>query len=93
MTNAVRTARQLATGCPGNHRHIHLIRGRAKAAEVYPDELCKAIVRGLMEQMRQDGRIGAEGIGSIAPSESMKTIRQCYELIVKQELIIAYLKI
>ena len=51
MTNSECIARHLAQRCPGNHRHIQLINGRAKAAEVYPDKLCKAIVKGLVEQM------------------------------------------
>ena len=58
MTNAICIARQLAQRCPGNHRHIQLVGGRAKAAEVYPDELCKAISRGLVEQMSRDGGMG-----------------------------------
>ena len=32
-------------------RHITLVNSRAKAAEVYPDKLCREIVKGLVEQM------------------------------------------
>ena len=36
------------------HRHVPLLNGRAKAAQVYPPELCKAICRGFLRQTRKD---------------------------------------
>ena len=30
--------------CRGEHEHVHLLQGRAKAAEVYPEKMCQAIV-------------------------------------------------
>ncbi len=53
----------------GQHRHIALIGGRAKAGEVFPEELCKEIVKGLNEQMKEDGRLGLGGIGAVFPVE------------------------
>ena len=35
MTNSDEIARRLKQSCPGGHRHIYLINGRAKRAEVY----------------------------------------------------------
>eukprot|EP00959_Pyramimonas_sp_CCMP1952_P420651 8811389-Pyramimonas_sp.AAC.1 len=32
--------------------------GRTHRSEVYPDKLCRAILRGLVEQMKIDGRQG-----------------------------------
>ena len=29
------------------HKHVPLMNGRAKAAQVYPDTLCRAVCRGL----------------------------------------------
>ena len=40
MTKSVEIARQLERKCDGMHRHIVLVGGRAKQAEVYPEELC-----------------------------------------------------
>ena len=38
------------------HEHIKLEDGRARAAQVYPDELCKAICRGLEAQLKVDAQ-------------------------------------
>ena len=65
MTNAKCIAHRLEVKCNGLHRHITLINGRAKAAEVYPDKLCKAIIMGLVEQMEHDQRIVRGSLGSI----------------------------
>ena len=51
--------------CTGQHRHIQLIGGRAKKAEVYPPKLCKAIIEGLVGQMEEDGKIEKGCIGTI----------------------------
>ncbi len=51
MTNSLEIDRQLERKCDGMHRHIVLVGGRAKQAEVYPEELCKGILKGLMDQM------------------------------------------
>ena len=40
--------RRCANGkCPGHHRHLALLNGRAKAAAHYPRALCDAFLRGL----------------------------------------------
>ena len=57
MTNSAEIARRLNQVCPGGHRHIYLISGRAKRAEVYPDELCREFLKGLITQMKMDGRL------------------------------------
>ena len=77
MTNSRAIAERLERKCGKDHRHIVLIGGRAKRAEVYPEELCRQIIRGLVEQMAEDGRIGAHrgkamlamGIGARDPIE------------------------
>ena len=55
------------------HRHITLVNGRAKAAEVYPDKLCKEIVKGLVEQMEADERVAGGSLGSIAAFDKIET--------------------
>ena len=40
--------------CPGDQEHAHLIGGRAHGAQVYPPQLCKAIVAAIKLQKRWD---------------------------------------
>jgi len=70
MTNARAIAEELGIHCDGQHRHVHLLNGRAKRAEVYPDELCVRILRGLVSQMRIDGRIDQNGLCIMAEEEA-----------------------
>jgi hypothetical protein len=65
MTNAPCLADRLSRPCTGDHRHILLMGGRAKRAEIYPGELCREIIIGLSDQMRMDGRLSPDGIGSM----------------------------
>ena len=54
LTNSVELAKTLDKQCPGNHRHVQLMEGRAKAAAIYPQGLCKAVCRGALNQSRID---------------------------------------
>ena len=59
MTIAPCIAVQVQRNCPNrpgrmHHGHITLQSGRAKAAQIDPDELCRAICRGLMDQIEVD---------------------------------------
>ena len=72
MTNAEGIANELNTKCEGNHTHVKLLNGRAHRAEVYPDELCFKIIKGLMETMKKDGRIHADGIGAVMAEEECR---------------------
>lgn len=65
MTNASEIAEELKCNCDGTHQHVKLLSGRARRAEVYPDEVCFKIMRGLMNQMKKDGRIQRGGIGAV----------------------------
>ena len=53
MTNSKHIARQLERTCTGDHEHILLMDGRAKQAEVYPEDLCKAVCRGVRLQHKE----------------------------------------
>ena len=55
MTNSSAIAAKVGKKCNGKHRHIMLIGGRAKEAQHYPPDLCKAICEGLVEQLCKDG--------------------------------------
>ena len=65
MTNAGGIATRLSRQCKKIHKHINLIGGKAKAAEVYPDQLCQEIIRGLMDTMRQEGRLRDTAVGCV----------------------------
>ena len=54
MTNAEEVANEPSKRCQGGHSHEPLLSGKAKAAEKYPKELCEAICRGLVKQMKMD---------------------------------------
>jgi len=69
MTNAPMIAEKLDQKCDGGHEHVYLLNGRAKRAEVYPDELCFRILEGLVDQMKMDGRLQSGGIGAVCPEE------------------------
>ena len=57
MTNAPLIAEELERFCTGDHRHVHLLGGRAAKAAIYPPQLCEAILRGLKRQLIADGSI------------------------------------
>ena len=53
MTNSFWLALELKTKCDGRHEHQWLMGGRAKAAAMYPTGLCRAICRGLRNELDQ----------------------------------------
>ena len=61
LTNSPDMFKWVNRKCTNNHRHVQLIGNRAKACEVYPVELCEAIVQGLRDQLTVDGRMRANG--------------------------------
>ena len=46
--------RELDKKRPGDHEHVPLMGGRAAGAQVYPDMLCEAICRGVVQQKKHD---------------------------------------
>ena len=73
-TNAEGLSNELNERCDGYHQHVKLLNGRGSRAEVYPDELlCFRILKGLMETMKKDGRIHANGIGVAMAEEESET--------------------
>ena len=56
LTTSIVSARALSRRCPENHRRVHLMEGRARAAAVYPQELCRTICRATLEQAKADAR-------------------------------------
>ena len=54
ITNSSHLARKLDKQCNKNHRHVHLMSGRARDAAIYPDQLCNEICKGIKEQIDHD---------------------------------------
>ena len=54
LTNSWCLQLELAKRCPRDHEHVHLVGGRAAAAQEYPRELCESICRGLAAQKKAD---------------------------------------
>merc|ERR1712122_462322 len=55
MSTSPELLQRLARRCDGSHRHQPLEGGRARAAAVYPPELCRAILQGIEAQRRVEG--------------------------------------
>ena len=54
MTSSQFLLRESDKKCPGGFKHVPLMGGRAAAARVYPDMLCEAICRGVVQQKSHD---------------------------------------
>ena len=57
LTNSPYLRDQLSRKCLGGHRHVQLVGGRAHACQVYPDKLCRAILRGVRLELVHSGEI------------------------------------
>ena len=85
-TNCEVLARILEKECPNKegktwHRHVMVLNGRAKAAQVYPPALVAAILKGIREHMKVDGEIkdlGNLNVGAI-PDEEPDCAEECFE--------------
>ena len=55
LTNSCEVARRIAQRCDGQHRHIHLVGGRAKKAQLYPRAFSRAVCEGIAAQKRLHG--------------------------------------
>ena len=47
------------------HRHVHLVGGRAKAAQVYPEGLVVSILRGPKAEMEKHGMLNSMEVGPV----------------------------
>ena len=59
VTNSSEVAAKLDRRCSNDngerqHRHVQLINGRAKQAQVYPRALCRAVCEGVANQKKSD---------------------------------------
>jgi hypothetical protein len=64
LSSAPLLLQELARRCSGEHHHTRLLGGRrAAAAALYPPGLCRAVIRGITRQYRQDGKVVPAGVG------------------------------
>ena len=54
MSSSKHILDQLDRRCTGDHEHVHLMGGRAAAAQEYPPALCEAIIKGILKQNNHD---------------------------------------
>ena len=61
MTNSNMILNKLNAKCKNaeipegeKHRHVHLIAGRARQAQIYPKALCRAVCEGIADQKKAD---------------------------------------
>ena len=73
LTNSRCIAKALNQQCPNlgrawdvKHRQVNVSQGRARGCAVYPPPLCRAIVRGLAEELRARQTIPRRGMGVTA---------------------------
>ena len=82
MTNSSYAALELNQLCDRMHRHVRLLHGRAKNAEIFPQGLCEAICRAVKKQKESDKTgvffIGSVGIG-VGNTEREKVMKEALE--------------
>ena len=54
MTSSPEVAKRVTRQCQGGHRHVLLISGSAKHAQVYPRSFCNMICEGIAAQKKVD---------------------------------------
>ena len=54
MTNSRAIGAELSRMCDGSHKHQQLLDGRAEGAARYPEDLCKAICRGIAKETKRE---------------------------------------
>ena len=85
LTNSPCIAKRLELRCPNTkankiHDHVVLINGRAKAAQVYPPALCRAVCVGFIEQLEVD-RKGQFIIANVSTNNNTKDLMEEAETI------------
>ena len=64
MTNSRALGEELRRKCDGKHAHQSLVDGRAKLAAEYPEDLCRAICRGIIK-LRMERECGIRVVAEI----------------------------
>ena len=61
LTNLEMAVPVLSKRCQGNHRHAHLVHGRAAAAQAYPRALCEGFLESLSLEMKKENLLCSLG--------------------------------
>ena len=62
LTNLPSIAESIGRTCAGDHRHVHLISGKAKAAAQYTNECCNAIIDGVVRVLELTRQVKEQGL-------------------------------
>ena len=88
LTNCKEIAEELEGECKNLkgkelHRHIHLIGGRAKAAQVYPKPLVREILRGLRNALMESKQLSAveEAVSGPSPDDAVEWDQEVEEFV------------
>ena len=94
MTNSPCIAKRLSLRCPNRqgmrvHEHAILTNGRARAAQVYPPGLCRAIFQGLIEQIEMDrmGQLLIVETNADGKTDSSKMMEEAEEINKKYRIV------
>ena len=74
ISNSWTIAHRLRRTCKQDHEHVKLEGGRAKAAALYPDELCMEMCQGFIEQIEHDAK-GLKCLGGLSKTETEELIQ------------------
>ena len=72
VTNSWEVAQAIEGKCEGGHRHVRLVNGRARYAQVYPPKLVSAILKGIRQELRNAGELSAlaETVAGPSPDDT-----------------------
>ena len=74
MSSDVEVLKRIEKPCRGGHRHVHLVAGKAKAAQVYPRKLCTTLCAGIAAQSKLD-ELGLEARPLMSVEEMARAAR------------------
>ncbi len=57
LSNSAFVRDQLSRKCLGGHGHVALLGGRARACQVYPNKVCRAMLTGIKQELVHSGII------------------------------------
>ena len=73
LTNSYELAKVLTGQCDGQHRHVHLVNGRARAAQKYPPAMVAAILRAIRRELKIRGEFNELSTEGAGPSPDGET--------------------
>ena len=96
MSNSEHVLQELDRVCSKDHKHQHLSgkakhegkwQGRSRLAQRYPEEMCKAVIRGVVKEKQaseqsvvQNSVYVLESLGeSESDARTMRTLKRCHE--------------